>query len=486
MLTKTLFNRYLECPVFAWLEAYRPDLLPADKGKAGRMRNGIAVDAIARQLYPHGVEARADGASGWIEAHRATTTTSAAMFRPTIVAGDLSCLADIVTCDRGSFAIRKITSSTEPKEAHIRDVAFQKVCFEANGVKVSGAHLIRLNRDYVRQGEVNPHELLVSEDITARVSAATDAVRAAIDGARAVLRITDAPSLDLLRGCPHPERCPYSKAYCTGFPDVARLANGMSSRLLLGLIRNEAVDPSRVPGSILRAAGYAPMEPEVHIDAVRLKEALDGLAYPLHFLDYETYGPAIPPFDGYRPYDSIPFQFSLGVQRNAGANVEYHGFLARSFADPVPALAVKLRTVLGKKGGVLAWNMGFEQRCNELMARVHPEYAAFFEDVNARLWDPMLLFKHQRHLYYDSRFMNSASLKRVLPVLCPDLAYADLAIREGATASESWPLLAGTDLPSEKKEKLAQDMLDYCKRDTEAMAHILRHVAARIDGNDES
>jgi len=216
---------------------------------------------------------------------------------------------------------------------------------------------------------------------------------------------------------------------------------------------------------------------------VRLKEALDGLTYPLHFLDYETYGPAIPPFDGYRPYDSIPFQFSLGVQRTSGGEVAYHEFLARSFADPVPELAAHLGKVLGKKGRVLAWNMGFEQRCNELMARVHPEWAAFFENVNARLWDPMLLFKQQRHLYYDSRFMKSASLKRVLPVLCPDLAYTDLAIQEGATASESWSLLTGTDLSPEKKGKLVQDMLDYCKRDTEAMARILRHVAERIKVN---
>jgi Domain of unknown function(DUF2779) len=483
MLTKTLFNHYLECPVYAWLETHRSDLLPADKEKTSRIKNGIAVDALARTLYPHGIEVRADGASGWIEAYKAIATTSAAMFRPTIVAGDLSCLSDILTCERGSFAIRKVTASTELKEAHIRDVAFQKMCFEANSVKVSEAHLIHLNRDYVRQGEVKPHELLMSEDITARVNTATDAVREAIDRARAALRITDAPSLDLLEGCSHPERCPYSKAYCTGFLDVVRLANNMSSRLLLGLIRNEAVDPLMVPGSILRTAGYAPEEPEVHIDVIRLKEALDGLAYPLHFLDYETYGPTIPPFDGYRPYDSIPFQFSLGVQRSAGADVEYYEFLARSFADPVPELAAHLGKVLGKKGMVLAWNMGFEQRCNELMARVHPEWTTFFEDVNARLWDPMLLFKQQRHLYYDSRFMKSASLKRVLPVLCPDLAYTDLAIQEGATASESWPLLTGTDLSLEEKEKLAQDMLSYCKRDTEAMAHILHHVAGRIDVN---
>jgi len=162
MLTKTLFNHYLECPVYAWLETYRPDLLPADKGKASRINNRVAVDAIARTLYPDGIEVRANGASGWIEALKSIATTSTAMFRPTIVAGDISCLSDIVTCERGSFAIHKVTSSTELKEAHIRDVAFQRICFEANGAKVSEGHLLHLNRNYVRQGEVHPHELLVS------------------------------------------------------------------------------------------------------------------------------------------------------------------------------------------------------------------------------------------------------------------------------------------------------------------------------------
>ena len=44
------------------------------------------------------------------------------------------------------------------------------------------------------------------------------------------------------------------------------------------------------------------------------------LKYPLYFMDFETYNPAIPRYAGMRPFDQIPFQWSVHVQRQPGSD----------------------------------------------------------------------------------------------------------------------------------------------------------------------
>lgn len=122
--------------------------------------------------------------------------------------------------------------------------------------------------------------------------------------------------------------------------------------------------------------------------------------------------------------------------------------------------------------------MGFEGKCNELMAEHLPHMGSFFHSVNNRLFDLMPIFKHKRQLFVREEFHRSASLKEVLPVVCPELAYTDLAIQEGNAASASWLNLTGNTRSLAEKEKLAADMLAYCKRDTEAMVALLDRARA--------
>ncbi len=215
-------------------------------------------------------------------------------------------------------------------------------------------------------------------------------------------------------------------------------------------------------------------------DAPAIKQELRKLKYPLYFFDYETYGHAIPPFDGYRPYQQIPFQYYLHIQESESADIEHLEFLARSYEDPVPALLLQLKKDIGTKGTVIVWFASFESSRNREMALLYPQYADMLNSINDRMFDLMLLFKFKNHLYLHSEFGGSASLKKVLPVLCPELAYSDLAIQEGGEASASWLTMTSDKTPKDERLRLAENMLAYCKRDTEAMVGILEKVRKEI------
>lgn len=221
------------------------------------------------------------------------------------------------------------------------------------------------------------------------------------------------------------------------------------------------------------------IEPTLSVDIETIQSELGSLQYPLYFLDYETFFPAVPLFDGYRPYQHAVFQYSVHVIREPGAEPEHYEYLAEEMVDPAQGIATSLKSHIGDTGSVIVWNARFEASRNAEIGEHLPEYADFMASVNDRMYDLMMIVK--KGYYIDSRFGGSASIKKVLPVMCPELSYNDLAIHEGGTASASWAVLTNPSTPPEQKAQLKKDMLAYCGLDTYAMLAIYRKFLEVIE-----
>ena len=172
------------------------------------------------------------------------------------------------------------------------------------------------------------------------------------------------------------------------------------------------------------------------IDHDALGRFLGEIKYPVYYFDYETSQGLIPPWDGTRPYQQVPFQYSLHIQREPGGDIEHREFLHRDKSNPMPALLERLREDIGEVGSVLVWYEPFEKTRNNEMAATFPEYATFLNGLNARVIDLMKPFSDE--MINDAAFKGSASIKAVLPALLPELSYDDLDIQEGASASRLW------------------------------------------------
>jgi len=209
-------------------------------------------------------------------------------------------------------------------------------------------------------------------------------------------------------------------------------------------------------------------QPRIHRQDIR--DALSELDYPLYFLDYETFSPAIPEYDGYRPYQDLVFQYSLHVIDQPGAEPAHHEFLAPHPGDPAQPLLGHLLPRIGTHGAVIVWNKSFEATRNREMAERYPEYASRLNHINSRLFDLMDIFKKGMYIHPD--FHGSASIKNVLPVLVPDLTYDGLSIPKGDDAMMAWVEITKGVLSPEEIETTRQAMLEYCALDTLAMVRI--------------
>jgi hypothetical protein len=216
-------------------------------------------------------------------------------------------------------------------------------------------------------------------------------------------------------------------------------------------------------------------------DQKRLRKFLGELEYPLYFFDYETLGSVVPYFDGTRPYQQLPFQYSLHVIESPGAELKHMGYLHSDNTNPAKPLSEALKRQIGDKGTVITWNMSFEKGCNTLLGNMLPEFKEFYENLNGRINDLMLPFKNG--MYVDYRFGGSASIKKVLPVVVPELSYKSLDIQAGDDAQRSWmdAVLYGTR--AAEKDQILKNLEEYCKLDTFAMVEIFRFLTDLLGGD---
>ena len=384
--------------------------------------------------------------------------------------------------DDGTIDIFEVKSSTSVKKGakhdQVKDAAFQLIVAKAAGYAVRTVTLVHLNGNYVRQGDIDPDLLLEFVDITEQVAEVvvdtnTEAVQAlellqlsAIDetscsclykGKRNHCDAFDYFNRDL----PKPSVYSLPRMYGT------KLAGFVSEgRFDLNEIAEDEVSKGQLP--VLTAAHRG----EVLIDRVALSEFFDQLQFPLYFYDYETYSSAIPIINGASPQKPIPFQYSLHILAAPDADTLTH--LEYLADDAVPPLRMieHMQAHIGSEGSLISWHASFENTQNKNMAEAYPEKAAFLEGLIERTVDLEDPFKQD---YVDIAFGGSTSIKKVLPVIVPELSYEHMEVANGTDAMEGWKRLVS--LPhSPEKQALRDAMLKYCELDTLAMVKIYQYL----------
>jgi hypothetical protein len=197
---------------------------------------------------------------------------------------------------------------------------------------------------------------------------------------------------------------------------------------------------------------------------------LETYEYPIHFFDYETYGSAIPLVDGISPHKQFPVQYSLHVLNQDGL-LTHKEFLQKNARLPYN-LIEKMEVHFGRTGSIATWHASFEKSQNNEMAKWFPDKADFLNKLNDRIVDLEDFFKKS---YVDVGFNGSTSIKKVLPIVCPnEQGYVDLEINNGSAAMDAWKRMIEANM--DKSKILARDLLEYCKMDTLAMVEIFKFL----------
>ena len=486
MLTKSDFIKFIQCSKYLWLYKHRKDLLPEeiDENLQRIFDEGYHVESYAYKLFPDGINAQVDGFAESIKKTKELMELKTPIiFQPTISGKELFCRSDILKLneDGESWDIYEVKSATQVKDINIYDLSFQKICFESNGYKIGKIHLVYINNQYVRKGEIEPNKLLQMEDITEQVGYLEEETKLKIRDALEIIKQKNETDVRIIKQCRDPYDCTFLDYCWKDIPkkSIYSIIGGLTEIKLNMLLDEGILEIKDIPdGVITSKAGLrqynAEKHDEVHIEEENIKKELDQLEYPLYFLDYETFAPGVPLFNGYRPYQRMIFQYSLHIQEKPDGELKHYSYLAKDWEDPSKKLAEDLKEKIKDKGSVISWNMGFEKGCNSEMGERYPEFMSFFEGINNRMFDLMNVFKKGYYVHKD--FHGSASLKRVLPVIIPELSYNNLEINEGMEASNKWRDMIDPKTDKKESEKIYNNLLKYCELDTLAMVKILEKL----------
>ena len=214
------------------------------------------------------------------------------------------------------------------------------------------------------------------------------------------------------------------------------------------------------------------------INYIIRENLLDILKYPLYYLDFETMGPAISIYNGVRPYQTVPFQFSLHIVENHESEPVHHSFLADGIEDPRPQLLHELQRLLGSEGSIIAYNSGFEESVLKELVEAFPEYTDWLEGILIRIVD--LLFPFSNFHYYHSSQKDTASLKKVLPAITGK-GYEEMAIGAGMDASIAYERITYGSATEEEIARVRADLIKYCKLDTEGMIWVVDKLKKMSD-----
>jgi hypothetical protein len=495
-LSKTNFLAFMDCQKNAWLKVHKPDIYykyPLSSFEQNIIDIGNDIDILARDLYSGGVLVESRDDTELTE--RLIADKTPVVYQPVFSTDKFITASDIFVwnTDTNLYDLYEVKSSTSSEdgggrgtEEYLIDIAFQKVILDELGFKLGTMNLIRVNKDYVRNGEVDIHSLLLAENVTNQVLALVDEVKNNMEVAHEFLsRETEptGPCDCILRGSnSHCTTSSYSIPNLPEYPvhDIARVTR----KKLIELVDNKILDIHDVPGDFAlsdnqrRQVDTAQSNKE-YVDKKGVEEFLKTMHFPLAFLDYETYPAAIPKYDGFSPYQQIPFQFSLHIVESPESEVIHHEFIYTDTECPDRYFAEDLEKYLPKTGSVVVWSQRFEKGINTQVGERLPEFKVFMEEVNNRVIDLMLPFSGNTAVYDHPNFKGSASIKYVLPALIPRLSYKEMNIQEGGAASDTWNRIVSGEYTEEERQTKIQDLKDYCKLDTLAMVEIWKVLKSK-------
>jgi len=313
MLSKTDFLLFLEAPMHLWAKMHNQlQQRPLSPYEQHLMLQGQEVEALARK---------------YIETNLLPNYSDAQLlWQPTYHDKQFEIRADAVIWDKTGdwYDLYEIKSSTGIRTDHEYDLTFQLLLLKTI-LNMRHAFIVHINKDYQYSGEIDIGRLFSVEEVSEKVEKRREDVLAL---RQAAMQVSLVPLPNPSLACTKPQSCPCPNLCHPNLPEnpIYNIPYiGKKARTLreMGITDINAIPADFALNDKQQRHVQSVKEAKPLIDKGSIRDALAILEYPLYFLDYETFNPAIPLFPGYRPYEHIVFQYSLHVIRKQGSEPEH-------------------------------------------------------------------------------------------------------------------------------------------------------------------
>jgi predicted RecB family nuclease len=472
-ITKSDWLAAQQCLGMAW-HGLRGGFTAPNEAELFRMEQGLEIGRRARGLYPNGivVAKRDEKSSSEITQELIADSSIETLFEAAFEVSPFVARADILKRQGEAWHVLEVKSNfsdTSEMTDLIDDLAYTVMVLRRAGLPVARASLVLLSRDY-RFGD-GTDRLFEVVDKTTEVSDRATEFEDAADSVAGVLLDQTQPIPVLVSAC---RSCAVYEDRClgSGLAHTVLELTGLHHTKLKRLSDDGVIDLSRVPDDLKLNAlqervkrsvlsGKAVVEPG-------LGTVLQFVNWPCHYLDFETVATFLPLYEGHGCHRQVLTQFSLHHRDSIDVEPRHSEYLAEATKDCERELAEALIERLGDRGSIIVYSH-FEKTRIKALLDAFPDLAERLQAILDRLTDLLPIIRD--HVYHPD-FRGSFSIKKVLPVLVPDLSYAGLDVADGETAITRFARMARGEISGDDVEVIRRQLLDYCKLDTFAMVRL--------------
>lgn len=491
-LSKSKVMAFRQCPKRLWLELHKPELRSDSEATKAKFEVGHRVGELARRLFdPKGkgvlLDVSKEGFEKVFARSRALLATSQPVFEVGLQADGVMAFADVFLPikRKGELAWRmlEVKSSTSVKDHYLEDVALQALLARTMGLSLASVEVVHIDNQFVYQGGEDYEGLLTRVDVTDEALSRADEVKEWVREAKAISNQKAPPDIRTGTHCSSPHECGFL-AHCESSEPQAefpvRWLPRPGIKLKNHIEANDTLDMREVPDGLLNESQARVKEHTLsgkqYFDRKGAAAVLAAHKPPVYFLDFETVQFPVPIWKGTRPYQQIPFQFSVHKVSASGAVTEV-SFLDLSGKDPSGAITEALIKALGSRGTIFTYNVGFESSCLTNLAERFPKHRATIDSLVSRLED---LLPVARKFYYHPDQQGSWSIKAVLPAIAPDLSYDALTgVKEGGMAATAYLEAIASGTTAERKTEIEGQLRKYCQLDTLALVRLWEIFSGR-------
>lgn len=279
ILSKSTYIKGEQCEKALYLFKNRPFL--RDKlsmEQRAKFKRGTDVGILAQQLFPGGINMTPSSPSQF---GKKVTETMQNLSNPAINVmyeavfqyDDTLIMLDIIVRDGDKWRAIEVKSSLSISPTYMKDAALQYYVLKGCNVPLSDIQLMYINADYVRNGELDLSQLFVFQSVKDYAEQYQEVIAKNIAHFKEIIKQPHSPKIPIGNQCDTPYRCEFH-GHC--WKDVPNKLN----------------------------------EPYI-IDYKPLYELLGDRNNSTAFLNLLFYRPAVPLFDGDKPYTEFIIAFSI-------------------------------------------------------------------------------------------------------------------------------------------------------------------------------
>ena len=485
-ISKTAFIKAEQCLKHFYLYKNHPYLRDSlSRDKQFIFKRGTDVGIFAQQLFPGGIDVTIGEKRDQILFAQKTQDLIAkgvdTIYEATFIYNDLLVMVDVLHKHEDKWIAYEVKSSLKITDTYVKDACFQYYVIKNCLPNLIDFNLLTLNPKYVLEGDLEIKKLFKTTSVMKDAIKNVDYFSHKSQIAKLTLEQGKIPDIKIGTHCFQPYECDFLG---TCWKD----SKEPNSVLTLGKLTKQEmfdfydqniklitdIDINTIGSKEIKIQVKAAIEQKEQCFVSEISSFISDIKQPACSLDIEVWMPAIPYYEGTKPFQQIPFLFSMIYEKNN--EIKNYSYFKPIEEDLRKEFLEKILFVTKDFQSILMFDKSLEETVLNQLAVLYPQYLKDINIFKSKIID--LAEPIKKGNYYHPNMKGNFTLKSIAPLVNQEAGFNNLDIQSGVSAMYIYESLLEQNVI--EGEHIKQQLIDYCEMDALITYQLLNFFQSKL------